>query len=1354
MAGAGINLATAFVSVVPSLRGIRGSLTKGLQSEAAPAGEKAGRTAGKSFGGRLKSLAKTGAVAAGTAAAAGLGYALTRGFQRLSAIDEANAKLRGLGHSSGTVKTIMDGALKSVKGTAFGLDEAATAAAGAVAAGIKPGAELDKTLKSMANSAAAANVPMAEMGSIYNKVASIGKAQNDSLRQVAERGIPIYETLARRLGVTTDEVFKMASAGKIGFKEFEAAMEEASGTVAEEMGKTVPGTLKNLDAAMARLGQGLLAGVFPHIQPLLQSMIGVIDRLTEATGPAAEKIGTLLGGAIQALSGWLDGLRFDSMQGFLDSLIGGFGQLQVKLPAMSGFEPIFRILGGVIRFVANHMHVVVKLLPFLIAGFLAWKAAAAVSNHVMQQQALLLAYSNTLRLISTLIDLRMAQASNAKTRALVTERAAHIKTTIATKLGTAATIKQTIAARAHALALRAQAGAQRLLNLAMKAAPWMLLVAAIAAVAFGLYKFFTATEEGRQLWTQFTTQLRAALAPAMAQFKALQPQLAAVGAQFAQLGGTLMSAFGQALGQIMPVISQLVSTLIAQLIPVVVNLAQTVFPVLVQVIQTIIGVLTPLISAVLPILVTVFTAVIQVVQVVLRVLTPLITLIGTLLVPVIRLLGAVIGFVFKAIGVIISVAVSLITGLLSGLVGFFRAVLAPIFGWLYRNIVVPAFAGIGVYIKAWWIIIKAIFTAVTWFVRTVLAPVFNFLWQAVKIAFQAIRAVIQIWWNTVGKPIFNAIVRFIRGTLVPAFQWLQAKVQQVWAAVRASIASAWATIRANVFNPIVNFIRGRLVPTFQYFQARANQIWSSIRNHLAAVWKSIRSTVFDPMKNAVTQTLPNAFRRGKDAIGKAWDKLKDVAKKPVRFVIDTIINKGVIGGFNKIATKFGADPIDTFKLPKGFRRGGKVWGAGTETSDSIPAMLSRNEHVLSARDVRNLGGHDAVYRLRAEARKKRRQPFLPALAKGGTLIDAANWWVRKGARGSRHPAFGGAVRSGHSRNSLHYQDRAVDLNYGPGGQNATEMRFFDRYVKEFKRLFPGIRVIWRAPGHYNHMHIDTSNGADIGDFSGAASGGGVDISTFLNPFKKLFDKITGGVGNSGFGKMIGKGARKIVEMPIQWITDNAFKVADLVEDTIDNIKEGAHHATVKTVATTYGWGFGRQWDAIKTLVQRESSWNPNAKNPRSSARGLFQKMTSIHGPVERTVLGQARWGLRYIKDTYGTPLDALRFHNKNNWYSQGGPVAPSEYLLKRLPAPHVFDGGGWLTDRMLAVHGKKQPDAVLSSQQWADMHRIALNSDRGAQAPPIIVNIHGVNVDHAEEVAGALRFELNRVARGGKYATV
>lgn len=89
----------------------------------------------------------------------------------------------------------------------------------------------------------------------------------------------------------------------------------------------------------------------------------------------------------------------------------------------------------------------------------------------------------------------------------------------------------------------------------------------------------------------------------------------------------------------------------------------------------------------------------------------------------------------------------------------------------------------------------------------------------------------------------------------------------------------------------------------------------------------------------------------------------------------------------------------------------------------------------------------------------------------------------------------------------------------------------------------------------------------------------------------------------------------------------------------------------------YGWTEA-ELQALTTLWNKESgnpkasgiTWNPSAANPTSSARGIAQKMTSIHGPIEPTAEGQIDWGLQYIAGRYGSPSRALAFHLRNGWY--------------------------------------------------------------------------------------------------------
>lgn len=75
--GNAVELAAAYVSIVPSFEGGREEITKELVPEAERAGKKAGATAGKGFGDSMGSVAKIGGVAAGLGIGMGVADAFT-----------------------------------------------------------------------------------------------------------------------------------------------------------------------------------------------------------------------------------------------------------------------------------------------------------------------------------------------------------------------------------------------------------------------------------------------------------------------------------------------------------------------------------------------------------------------------------------------------------------------------------------------------------------------------------------------------------------------------------------------------------------------------------------------------------------------------------------------------------------------------------------------------------------------------------------------------------------------------------------------------------------------------------------------------------------------------------------------------------------------------------------------------------------------------------------------------------------------------------------------------------------------------------------------------------------------------
>lgn len=243
------------------------------------------------IGSKLTSTITKPAVAATSALT---GVTLVKGFNRLTGIDDAKAKLKALGNTAKDTEEIMNSALASVKGTSFGMDEAATTAAGAVAAGVKPGQDLTKYLTMTADAAAIAGSSMADMGSIMNKVQTSQVAYTDNLNQLADRGIPIYQWIAKEAGKSSSAVKDMASEGEISSELFFKAIQKNIGGAAKSMGEdSFKSTLANIGASISRIGANFLdaggqgGGFFSTVKPMLadfNTKLGAVEEKAKEWG--------------------------------------------------------------------------------------------------------------------------------------------------------------------------------------------------------------------------------------------------------------------------------------------------------------------------------------------------------------------------------------------------------------------------------------------------------------------------------------------------------------------------------------------------------------------------------------------------------------------------------------------------------------------------------------------------------------------------------------------------------------------------------------------------------------------------------------------------------------------------------------------------------------------------------------------------------------------------------------------------------------------------------------------------------------------------------------------------------------
>lgn len=244
------------------------------------------------------------------------GITLVKGFDRLVGIDTAQAKLKALGHDAESVEQIMDSALTSVKGTAFGLDEAATVAANAVAAGINPGKELTKYLTMTADAASIAGISMSEMGSILNKVQTGQTVYTEDLEQLADRGLPVYQWLAEEAGVAASEVKSLASEGQISSEMLYNAIDKNIGGAAQIMGETsFTAAVDNIGASIGRIGANFLdaggkgGGFFSQLKPLMAEFNDELGGLEDKASELGEKFGAAFANVVRKIKNVYTGFK-------------------------------------------------------------------------------------------------------------------------------------------------------------------------------------------------------------------------------------------------------------------------------------------------------------------------------------------------------------------------------------------------------------------------------------------------------------------------------------------------------------------------------------------------------------------------------------------------------------------------------------------------------------------------------------------------------------------------------------------------------------------------------------------------------------------------------------------------------------------------------------------------------------------------------------------------------------------------------------------------------------------------------------------------------------------------------------
>ena len=210
--------------------------------------------------------------------------------------------------------------------TPFNLDDVATGAKQLLAYG-STAEEVVNELSMLGDVASGLQIPIGQLIYLYGTLRTQGRAMTVDIRQFAGRGIPIYEELAKVLGVSKDQVGEFVKEGKVGFAEVEQAFKNMTSeggkfaNLMENSAGTWPQRLSNIEDTLFQKMNDfgnkykevfeLGIGTAEDLVENLEDVISIIGSLVAAYG--TYKAAVIAVAVAQKASGFVESIRLMAM---------------------------------------------------------------------------------------------------------------------------------------------------------------------------------------------------------------------------------------------------------------------------------------------------------------------------------------------------------------------------------------------------------------------------------------------------------------------------------------------------------------------------------------------------------------------------------------------------------------------------------------------------------------------------------------------------------------------------------------------------------------------------------------------------------------------------------------------------------------------------------------------------------------------------------------------------------------------------------------------------------------------------------------------------------------------------------
>lgn len=509
----------------------------------------------------------------------------------------------------------------------------------------------------------------------------------------------------------------------------------------------------------------------------------------------------------------------------------------------------------------------------------------------------------------------------------------------------------------------------------------------------------------------------------------------------------------------------------------------------------------------------------------------------------------------------------------------------------------------------------------------------------------------------------------------------------------------------NIIIPLVNLLGG-------VFKILANIIKFVVEKIIVPAFNFLRSVfevvfnffvwMIDKVVQPAIDRMKQGFEWAVDKITKVWNTLKRVFSDPIKFFIDIVVNKGIVGTWNWVMDKFGQDDkkLQPYGVPgeMNFHSGGVLPGmsVGKDNYNFVDQKtgfrlgLAGGEGIMRQEFVSAVGGERGIRKLNEDARHGRLNRVTKAnreaghhysggvislgdLANGG-VIDAMSRIVRQ-----KYPSMALTSALRFTDSGYHSKGLATDWAWpGAFGNHPAQLAL----ANDIANTYPGsAQLIYDSPGwsrniyegrpagamnsgiyktaqagpHHNHVHwamtvppnLPFGGGVFEGGNAGGGGGGAFSIigevmGKITSGLGSVVDELKGKIGNVGmYGDMIVGISKRIVDSAKEALTKKVTELAGSLTGRVTNLFGGVS-GNVESYRAGIEAAFRRQGE--EPLKERVDALLRQIQSESGGDPNVAQKIVDVNGTGESAGVGL----YQFIPGTFAAYRDPTLPNDRRN----------------------------------------------------------------------------------------------------------